>query len=56
MAYIIDRNGLKNELINSIDDPVKFIMIYNKAAKLDKEKPYCFSDNVITYINKIKQK
>ena len=56
MAYIIDRNGLKNELINSIDDPVKFIMLYNKAARLDKDKPYIFSSTSMDYIKNIKQK
>lgn len=54
MATIIERNGLKNELIASIDDPVKFILLYNRAAKIDKEKPLYFSENVITYISKIK--
>ncbi|MBA4258471.1 MAG: hypothetical protein C0446_04865 [Chitinophaga sp.] len=55
MAYIINRNGLKDELINSIDNPVKFIMLYNKAASLDKDKPYIFSTTSIAYLKKIKQ-
>ena len=56
MATIIQRNGYEKELIKNIDDPVKFISLYNKAAKIDQEKPYQFSDKAINYIQKIKQK
>lgn len=56
MATIIDRNGLKNELIKNIDDPIKFVILYNKAASLDKDKPYKFSTKTIDYIKKIKRK
>ncbi len=55
MATIIDRNGFKNELIKNIDDPVKFVILYNKAASLDKENPYRFSTITINYLKKIKQ-
>jgi hypothetical protein len=56
MATVIARNGLEKEMISAIDDPVKFFLIYNKAAKIDEEKPYHFSDQSISYIRKIKQK
>lgn len=56
MAIIIERNGYKKELIKNIDDPIKFILLYNKAAKIDSEKPYQFSDKTIGYIQKIKKK
>lgn len=55
MAHIIERNGLKNELIKNVDDPIKFVNLYNKAASLDKEKPYRFSLTTINYLKKIKQ-
>lgn len=56
MATIIERNGYKKELIKNIDDPIKFILLYNKAAKIDTEKPYTFSDKTLEYIKSIKQK
>lgn len=56
MATIIERNGLAKAMISAIDDPVKFTLLYNKAAKIDRESPYYFSDQSISYIKKIKQK
>jgi hypothetical protein len=56
MAMVIERNGFKKELISALDNPVHFMLLYNKAAKMDKEKPYCFSDKVITYVKKVEQK
>ena len=56
MATVIERNGFEKELITSVDDPVKFILLYNKAAKMDEEKPYLFSGKVISYVKKMKQK
>jgi hypothetical protein len=56
MATIIERNGLVNELRSSIDNPIQFLLLYNKAAKMDKEKPYCFSDEVVSFVKEIKQK
>lgn len=56
MATIIDRNRFRKELIANIDDPIKFVLLYNKAAKIDKEKPFVFSDKTISYLKKLKQK
>lgn len=56
MATIIERNGYKKELIKNLDDPIKFILFYNKVAKIDKEKPFLFSDKTIDYLRRIKQK
>ena len=56
MATVIERNGLKSEMIKRIDDPIQFLLLYNKAAKMDKQKPSIFSDITINYIKTIKQK
>lgn len=56
MATIIARNGFKNSIIENIDDPIKFVLLYHKVSKLDKEKCYQISDKTITYISKIKQR
>jgi hypothetical protein len=53
MADIIERNGLKKQLIANIDDPFQFIYIYNKAAKKDKAKPVLFSKETIAYLKKV---
>lgn len=54
MAYLIEKHGFKNELIRNVNDPITFILLYNKAAKSDKEKPYCFSEITIRYLTKIR--
>lgn len=56
MSAIIERNGYKNEVVRNVDNPVQFILIYNKAAAKDKEKPYRFSDTTIEYIKKLSMK
>lgn len=56
MSAIIERNKLKNKLIKNADDPVKFILLYQTAAKKDQSRPYLFSDKVIRYLKKMPQK
>jgi hypothetical protein len=56
MALVIDRNGFREDLIKAIDDPIQFVLLYNKAAKLDKSKPYVLSEISINYLKKLKQK
>lgn len=56
MARVIDRNGFRKDLIKAMDDPIQFVLLYNKAAKLDKEKPYVLSEISINYLKKLKQK
>ncbi|MFZ1498049.1 MAG: DUF5700 domain-containing putative Zn-dependent protease [Saprospiraceae bacterium] len=56
MATVIERNGLKDEMIKHIDDPIQFFLLYNKAAKIDIQKPYIYSDITINYLKTIKQK
>jgi len=53
MANIIERNGLRNELIEHIQNPFQFIYLYNKAAKKDKEQPYVFTKQTIQYLQKV---
>ena len=55
MALVIDRNGFRKNLIKAIDDPIQFILLYNKAAKMDAEKPHVISEISINYLKKIKQ-
>lgn len=53
MADVIERNGLKKKLIANIDNPFRFIYLYNKAAKKDKAKPFVFSDEAIAYLKQV---
>ena len=55
MAAVIERNGFKKELMKNIDDPIAFVLLYNKSARIDAEKPFVFSDQTIEYIQKIEQ-
>lgn len=56
MAHVIARNGFKQDLIDNADDPVRFFELYNKAALMDKDKPYVFSKTTMKYLKKLKQK
>ncbi|MFT3919614.1 DUF5700 domain-containing putative Zn-dependent protease [Cloacibacterium sp.] len=52
MARLIEKAGLKNEMINNFYSPTEFIKTYNEAAK--KENGYIFSDEFIHYIESLK--
>lgn len=54
MTDIIQKAGLKDELLENFYNPVSFIKIYNKAAK--KENTYAFSNEFVHYIEKLKLK
>lgn len=56
MALVIERNGFVKEMIKVADDPLKFFVLYNKAALLDDKKPYLISDKTIAYIKLLMKK
>ena len=56
MAHYIEKNGFKSELIKSLDDPFSFFLIYDKASKKDKDKPFRFSNAAIKNIQLLKNK
>jgi hypothetical protein len=56
MVDIIKRNGYMNELIKTNDNPFNFFYIYNKAAKVDKQRPSTFSQQTIDYFKKVENK
>jgi hypothetical protein len=54
MASIIEKNGLRNEVVKNVDDPIRFMMTYQKAALKDAEKPFVFSKTTMDYLKRIK--
>ena len=56
MTDIIIRQGYKKRLMENIQNPFKFIYLYNKAAKKDKKKPHVFSDKSIKYVKMMEKK
>ena len=56
MADVILRNGYKNQLLKNIQNPFKFIYLYNKAAKKDKKNPPLFAKESIKYIQMMEKK
>lgn len=56
MAHFIEKNGLKNELLKSLDDPFAFFLVYDKASRKDKSKPFRFSETSIQHIKELQRK
>jgi hypothetical protein len=56
MSHYIEKNGYKAELIKSLDDPFSFFLIYDKASKKDREKPFRFSTAAMKNIQLLKNK
>jgi len=56
MALVIFKNGLINEAIRYTDDPLRFVLLYNKAAAMDESKPQQFSDKTIAYLKNLQKK
>ena len=56
MADIIVRNGYRNQLLENIQNPFKFIYLYNKAANKDSKNPPVFTDDAIKYIKMMEKK
>jgi len=52
MASVIEKNGLKNEVINHIEDPFEFVYLYDKASKRDKEA-YKLSEKTLAIIHDV---
>jgi hypothetical protein len=52
MARLIEKAGLKKEMLDKFYSPVDFIKTYNQAAKL--ENSYIFSEEFIHYIDNLK--
>jgi hypothetical protein len=53
MADIIQRNGLKDRLIQHDDDPFQFFYLYNEAARKDPGKPPVFSAATMEYLRRL---
>ena len=56
MASVIVRNGYRKELIDNIQNPFKFIYLYNKAALKDGRFPPVFSAIAIAYCRQLEKK
>ncbi len=56
MSHYIEKNGLKAELLQHLDDPFYFFLVYDRAAKKDKEKPFRFSAKSITHLQQLRTK
>jgi hypothetical protein len=56
MADVIVRNGYRRELIANIQNPFKFIYLYNKAALKDAGGPPVFSETAIVYCKQLEKK
>lgn len=52
MARLIEKAGLREEMLNKFYSPVDFIKVYNKAAQL--ENDYVFSNKLIDYLETLK--
>ncbi len=55
MASVIVKNGFKNELKETVDNPFNFFLLYQKASKLDKLKPINFSIESIQFITELEK-
>lgn len=56
MAYTIDQAGLKPQLLEHINDPFHFFLLYNEASRKKGIDAYHFSDTTIAYLEKLKKK
>ena len=56
MALVIERNGLADEMIKYADNPLRFLLLYNRAALLDEKKPTVFSDKTVLFIKNLQKK
>lgn len=56
MARIIERNGYRPQLLASIDDPMAFFLLYQRAARRDKMHPPVFSASSVAYLKRLQKK
>lgn len=56
MADVIVRNGLKNKLLDNIQNPFAFVYLYNQAAKKDPARPPVFTKTAIAYVKVLEKK
>lgn len=50
MMHVIRRNGYMKQLIQNVDNPFYFFLLYNMAAKKDPEHPPVFSEKSIRFL------
>ncbi|MBD2713991.1 hypothetical protein KBK19_02975 [Microvirga sp. STR05] len=55
MARTLDNNGYTPQLLASIDNPLAFFQLYQKAAKKDKTHPPVFSRASLNYLKKLEK-
>ncbi|WP_157541427.1 DUF5700 domain-containing putative Zn-dependent protease [Hymenobacter aerophilus] len=56
MARIIERQGYRPQLLASIDDPMAFFLLYQRAARRDKMRPPVFSAASVAYLKRLQKK
>lgn len=56
MADVIERNGLRKDIVKNIQNPFRFFSTYQKAAKKDKLKPYILSNESMKYLKSIEKR
>jgi hypothetical protein len=56
MTYTIVRNGYLKPLLEHADNPIAFALLYQKAAKKDKNHPPVFSDASVRYLRQLARK
>lgn len=56
MGYYIEKNGFKSDLIKHLDDPFYFFLLYDRAAKADRDKPFRFSEKAMARIKTLSGK
>lgn len=56
MAYTIYRQGLTKQLLDQANDPLAFALLYQKAARQDKQHSPVFSDASVRYLRQLARK
>lgn len=58
MAYTILQNGYRKPLLDHVDDPIAFALLYQKAAKKDKQHqhPPVFAEASVRYLRQLGRK
>lgn len=56
MGHVIDRNGLRPQLVHQLANPFGFVLLYNQAAQRDPSKPPQFNAVVLEMIQQLQRK